>query len=54
MFELGNICLKNAKKFLEEGEYVDPVNIKFTNESRSVDISHHVLALKKLNKIVIR
>ncbi|CAD8054204.1 unnamed protein product [Paramecium primaurelia] len=36
--ELGNICLRNVQQFLEQGQYLDPNGLKFTNESRSVQI----------------
>ncbi|CAK71345.1 unnamed protein product (macronuclear) [Paramecium tetraurelia] len=36
--ELGNLCLKNVQQFLEQGQYLDPNGLKFTNESRSVQI----------------
>jgi hypothetical protein len=35
---MGNLCLKNAQKFLSDGEYIDPTTVKFTSESRSVDV----------------
>ncbi|CAD8159300.1 unnamed protein product [Paramecium octaurelia] len=36
--ELGNVCLRNVQQFLEQGQYLDPNGLKFTNESRSVQI----------------
>ena len=36
---MGNLCLKNVSKFLEEGEYSDPTTEKFTLETRSVSIT---------------
>lgn len=38
IYDAGNICLKNAKQFLEDGTYLDATNIKFLSETRNVDI----------------
>ena len=47
IYEIGNLCLKNVKPFLEEGNYMDPQTIKFTGDVRTIDIT---VKLKRISK----
>ncbi|KAM3146595.1 hypothetical protein pb186bvf_001125 [Paramecium bursaria] len=40
--EVGNICLKNALQFLQEGKYVDPTTVRFTQEERFLQMKKKI------------